>query len=84
MRSRKKIAKDFSLPKLFNRYGYPFYLNCFVCNYLINNHIKIGQYKNVVSYRDEKSNLNAFIMFFKLVYWYGCCWICGRVLPKTK
>lgn len=64
----KNIAKDFSLPKLFNRYGYPFYLNSFVCNYLISNRIKIGQYKNVVSYRDEKSNLNAFIMFFKLVY----------------
>jgi len=64
----KKIAKDFSLPKLFNRYGYPFYLHSFVCNYLISNRIMIGQYKNVVSYRDEKSNLNAFIMFFKLVY----------------
>ena len=64
----KRLAKEFSLPKLFNRYGYPFYLNSFVCNFLITNDIKIAQYQNTVSYRDEKSNLNAFTMFFKLVY----------------
>ncbi len=64
----KRLAKEFSLPKLFNRYGYPFYLNSFACNFLITNDIKIAQYQNTVSYRDEKSSLNAFTMFFKLVY----------------
>jgi len=64
----KSLAKEFSLPKLFNRYGYPFYLNSFVCNLLISNEIKIGQYQNTVSYRDENSSLNAFKMFFKLIY----------------
>ena len=64
-----KIAKDFSLPKLFNRYGYPFYLNSYVSNYAISNDILIAQYRNIVSYRDEKSNLNPVTMFFKLIYY---------------
>lgn len=64
----KRLAKEISIPKLFNRYGYPFYLNTFVCNFLITNDIKIAQYQNIVSYRDENSNLNAFTMFLKLVY----------------
>jgi len=64
----RNVSKNFTLPKLFNRYGYPFYLNTFISNYSIINDIKIAQYKNVISYRDEKSNLNPIIMFIKLIY----------------
>jgi len=64
----KNVAKNFTLPKLFNRYGYPFYLNTFISNYSITNDIMIAQYKNVISYRDEKSSLNPVTMFFKLIY----------------
>ena len=64
----RKVADNFALPKLFNRYGYPFYLNTYVSNYAMVSDIKIGQYKNVIKYGDEKSSLNPLIMFFKLIY----------------
>ncbi len=64
----KKVADNFELPKLFNRYGYPFYLNTYVSNYAMVSDINIGQYKNVIKYGDEKSNLNPLTMFFKLIY----------------
>ena len=64
----RKVADNFALPKLFNRYGYPFYLNTYVSNYAMVSDIKIGQYKNVINYGEEKSSLNPFTMFFKLIY----------------
>jgi glycosyltransferase involved in cell wall biosynthesis len=64
----KSLASVFELPRLFNRYGYPFYLNTFVFNFSITNPIKIGQYKNTITYGEEKSSLNPLTMFFKLIY----------------
>jgi len=64
----KQVAINFDLPKLFNRYGYPFYLNTYISNYAMLNDIKIGQFKNEIQYADEESSLNPIIMFFKLIY----------------
>ena len=57
-----------TMPKLFYRYGYPFYLSVFFSNLSIERNLYIGQVKNTVTYRDEKSNLKAFTMLFKLLY----------------
>jgi dolichol-phosphate mannosyltransferase len=65
--SRKSLI-DFEMPKLFYRYGYPFYLTSYVVNQAIIKDIKIGQTKNTVTYGQEKSQLKATTIFFKLTY----------------
>ena len=65
----KKAVNNLTLPKLFNRYGYPFYLVAEIVKNSITSDLKIGQYKNKVKYEKEASSLNAFTMFFKLT-WY--------------
>ncbi len=60
--------KDFQMPKLFKRYGYPFFISTYMTNLSIEKNLEILQIKNTISYENQKSNLNAFIMFFKLVY----------------
>jgi len=64
----KKISSNFSVKRLFNRYGYPFYLIYYVLNISKKNKLKIGQYQNIVTYGDEKSQLKANTMLFKLLY----------------
>ena len=64
----KKITSNFSVKKLFKRYGYPFYLIYYVSNISKKNKLKIGQYQNIVTYGDEKSQLKANTMLFKLLY----------------
>ena len=63
-----KAAKHLNMPKLFFRYGYPFYLSVYFSNLSIERDLLIGQMNNTVTYRDEKSNLKAFTMLFKLIY----------------
>lgn len=64
----KKSLQNFKLPKLFYRYGYPFFISTYLSNISIERKLKIIQVKNTVSYKGEKSNLNALTMFFKLIY----------------
>jgi len=64
----KKITSNFTVKKLFKRYGYPFYLIYYVINISKVTKLKIGQYQNVVTYGDEKSQLKANTMLFKLLY----------------
>lgn len=64
----RKSLENFTLPKLFYRYGYPFYVSSYISNLSIISDIKIGQYKNVITYRNEKSKLSATRMFFKLIF----------------
>lgn len=65
---KKTALLQFKLPKLFYRYGYPFYL----CNYFsflgFTENLKIAQIQNTVKYENEVSNLNPFIMLMKLPY----------------
>ena len=64
--SRKSLI-DFKLPKLFYRYGYPFYFVTYMINLSIEKNIKVGQLKNTIIYKDKKKSLNPFVIFFKLL-----------------
>lgn len=64
--SRKSVS-SLKLPKLFYRYGYPFYFVAYMTNLSLEKNIKIGQYKNTVVYKDQKSYLNPLIIFSKLM-----------------
>jgi len=63
----KKSLEGVNLPKLFNRYGYPFYFVTRICNRSIGSEIKIGQLKNTISYLEQKKSINPFVMLFKLL-----------------
>mgnify|MGYP001186650435 FL=1 len=63
----KKSLIGFNLPKLFNRYGYPFYFVTRICNKSIGSQLKIGQLKNTISYLEQKKSINPFVMLFKLL-----------------
>lgn len=65
--SRKGLM-EFELPRLFFRYGYPFYLSTYLSNISFEKHFVTGQIKNTISYSGQKSNLKALTMFFKLIY----------------
>ena len=64
----KRSIDNFNLPKIFKRYGYPFYVNVFMNKKIYSEDIKIFQLKNTVKYRDEESKLRPSIMFLKLIY----------------
>ncbi len=63
----RKSLEGVNLPKLFNRYGYPFYFVTRICNKSIGSQLKIGQMKNTISYLEQKKSINPFVMFFKLL-----------------
>lgn len=63
----KNAAKKIEIPKLFYRYGYPFYLCILFSNYSIFSDLKFVQIKNKVSYGDENSSLKAFTLFIKIL-----------------
>ena len=65
----KKALYRFTLPKLFFRYGYPFFISTHLSNISIEKKLNIIQIKNTISYEGQKSNLSAFTMFFKLIYY---------------
>jgi len=63
----KKAAKNIQIPKLFYRYGYPFYLCNLLSNHSIFSDLKFAQVKNKITYGNEKSSLKAFTLFIKLM-----------------
>ena len=75
----RKSLENFTLPKLFYKYGYPFYVSSYISNLSIISDIKIGQYKNVITYRNEQSKLSATKMFFKLIFF-----VVSNFLKKIK
>tara|TARA_B100000886_G_scaffold334807_1_gene290899 strand:+ start:212 stop:1171 length:960 start_codon:yes stop_codon:yes gene_type:complete len=79
----KNAVFNLDLPKLFNRYGYPFYLTAEIAKKSINSDLKIGQYKNKVKYDDEQSTLNPITMFFKLT-WYTIKNYYSKIILKLK
>lgn len=60
-------VKELTIPRIFNRYGYPFFINNYINKLSFEKNLNLYQYKNTVSYGEEKSNINAFLMFLKLV-----------------
>lgn len=63
----KKVLLNFNLPKIFYRYGYPFYLTSYMSKLVIIENIRVGQYKNKVKYYEKKKTLNPLLMFVKLI-----------------
>ena len=64
----RKGLQDFVLPKLFYRYGYPFYLSTYLSNISLEKKFNTIQIKNTIIYQDQESSLSATTMFFKLIY----------------
>ena len=64
----RKGLQDFTLPKLFYRYGYPFYLSTYLSNISFEKKFNTIQIKNTIAYQGQESNLSAITMFFKLIY----------------
>lgn len=65
--SRKGLL-DFKLPKLFYRYGYPFYVSTYLSNISFEKEFNTIQIKNTISYDGQGSSLSALTMFFKLLF----------------
>lgn len=65
----RRSLENFYLPKIFERYGYPFYINIYMNTIALRNNLKIGQIKNTIQYRAEESKLRPSIMLFKLSFY---------------
>lgn len=63
----ENMANKIIIPKFFNRYGYPFYINAYISMLNIGNNYKLFQYRNKITYGNESSKLNPITVFFKLV-----------------
>ncbi len=79
----KRSLKDFNLPKLFYRYGYPFYIVTFMMNQSIEKNHSMGQYKNTIKYIDNKKTLNPIIIFLKLI-WFSITNYYSKIKRKLK
>ncbi len=64
----KKLASSVEVPKLFYRYGYPFYLITLATSLSLKEDIHIGQLKNTITYGFSESKLRPSVMLFKLVF----------------
>jgi len=62
-----EISKLFRIPKFFNRYGYPFFINAYISKIGIENELNLHQYKNKITYGNETSKLNPITVFLKLI-----------------
>lgn len=60
-------ANEVTIPKFFNRYGYPFYINLAISRLGIKRKLNLHQYRNTITYANEKSQLKPFSLFFKLI-----------------
>jgi len=65
----KEFAKEINIPKFFNRYGYPFFVNLLAAQLSISKNYKLHQFKNIISYGSEKSKLNPLNVLFKLIFY---------------
>lgn len=64
----EKMAKKVTIPKLFYRYGYPFFINTNVHYLNIGSDLKLFQFRNKIKYGNENSNLNPINVFLKLMF----------------
>ncbi len=63
----RNLAEEIEIPKMFNRYGYPFYINALINKLSLRKKIDTKQYRNKISYGTEISHLNPFLIFIKLI-----------------
>ena len=64
-----RFAKEINIPKFFNRYGYPFFINLLATRLSISNNYTLHQFRNTITYGSENSNLNPVNVLFKLVFY---------------
>jgi glycosyltransferase involved in cell wall biosynthesis len=62
-----KMASSIEIPRFFNRYGYPFYINLSISKLSIKTSVKIHQFRNTIVYANETSRLSPLGVFFKLI-----------------
>ena len=60
-------ASEITIPKFFNRYGYPFYINLAISRLGIRKKLNLHQFRNTITYADEKSQLKPVRLFLKLI-----------------
>ena len=65
----KETCRKIKIPKLFNRYGYPFFINLLITKLSIDENLNLHQYRNKSTYTDEKSSLNPILVLFKLLFY---------------
>ena len=77
---KAKFIKHINVPKIFFRYGYPFYVN----SSFIQNNLITYEIQNVVKYGiGEKSQLKAFPIFLKL-FGYSVFYFFSNIKSKLK
>ena len=64
----KELANNVEVPKLFYRYGYPFYVITLAASLSLKKDLIIGQVKNTITYGFSESRLRPSVMLFKLLY----------------
>ena len=64
----RKAASLISIPKLFSRYGYPFFITTTLSNESLNYDLKIVQTNNTVIYENNKKSIKPLVMFFRLIF----------------
>ena len=64
----KELAHNIEVPKLFYRYGYPFYVITLAASLSLKKDVIIGQLKNTITYGFSESKLRPSVMLFKLLY----------------
>ncbi len=64
----RKASKLINIPKLFNRYGYPFYIATTISNNSMIENLKIIQSQNTIVYDINKKSIKPSIMLFKLLF----------------
>lgn len=79
----KKFLKYIEIPKFFNRYGYPFYINLLAARKTVSNELNIHQYRNKITYGTESSKLNPITVLFKLLF-YSIYFLISNTKHKLK
>ena len=79
----RRSLEDLRLPKLFYRYGYPFYFVTYMMNLSLERNYKVGQLKNTIIYLDQKKTLNPVVIFFKLS-WFSLRNYYSKIKRKLK
>lgn len=78
-----EVCENIKIPKLFYRYGYPFFINTHIYKQSLEKEMLLYQYKNKVRYKDETSYISPIILFIKLIT-YTIRFYFGIIKDKLK
>jgi dolichol-phosphate mannosyltransferase len=77
------VTRTIQIPKIFHRYGYPYYINTNIYMNSLENDTKLYQYKNKVSYQEETSYIKPVVLFIKIIS-YSTKFYLGFIKKKLK